>query len=119
MLTVVKILLATFLSICVGVHIYGLIYHPFPESDLSHVIHILSYSLCLFTFLRPIKFRLLLYCIGAVYPFFYHARCFFMPLIELHKFNVICLEVIIVLPLAGLLILKQNRPAVEAERLKV
>lgn len=108
---IVKILLATFLSVGVVVHIYGLFYHPFPESDLSHIIHILSYSLCLFTFLRPVEFRIWLYVIGAAYPFFYHARCFFVPLIELHKFNYICLEVIIVLPLAAWFILKQNRPA--------
>ena len=107
--TVVKVLLAVFLTICVLVHVYGLIYHPFPESDLSHIIHILSYSLCLFTFLRPVKYRLLLYCMGAIYPFIYHANCFFTPLIELHKFNSICMLVIIVLPLAGWLVYKQSR----------
>ena len=109
--TIARILLGTFLAIGVGVHIYGLFYHLYNESDLSHVIHIISYSLCLFAFLRPVKFRLLLYCIGAVYPFFYHANCFFTPLIELHKFNSICLQVIIVLPLAAWFIQKQNRPA--------
>ncbi len=111
MMMIVKILLGTFLAICVGVHIYGLFYHSFNEPDWSHIVHIISYSLCLFTFLRPIKFRIWLYLLGAVYPFFYHARCFFVPLIELHKFNHICLEVIIVLPLAAWFILKQNRPA--------
>ena len=109
--TILKILLGTFLAICAGVHVYGLFLHPFPESDLSHIAHVISYSLCLFTFLRPMKFRLLFFCTGAVYPFIYHAKCFFIPLIELHKFNLICLEVIIVLPLAGLFILKQNPPA--------
>ena len=108
---IAKILLGTFLAIGVAAHLYGLLYHAFSEPDWSHVVHIISYSLCLFTFLRPIKFRLLLYCIGAVYPFLYHANCFFVPLVKLHKFNSICFQVIIVLPLAGLFILKQNRPA--------
>ena len=110
--TIAKILIATFLAICVGVHIYGLYYRLYNEPEWSHFVHILSYSLCLYTFLRPVELRLPLYFTGTIYPFFYHASCFFLGLIEMHKFNYICFEVIIVLPLAGLLlILKQNRPA--------
>jgi hypothetical protein len=105
-----KILIATFLIICVAVHVYGLFSHSFPESDLSHVVHIISYSLCLFTFLRPVKFRLPLYVLGAVYPFLYHANCFFTPLIQQQKFNAVCLLVIVILPLAAWWVAKQNRP---------
>ncbi len=107
---IAKTLIAIFLAIGVVAHVYGLIAHAFNEPDWSHAVHIFSYSLCLFTFLRPVKFRLLIYGLAAAYPFVYHVRCFFVPLFERHQFNHICLEVIIVLPLAAWFIISENRP---------
>jgi hypothetical protein len=101
---VIKALIAVFLVIAVAVHIIGFFAPVSEEGYLSHTIHLLSYSLCLFTFLKPVKFRLWLYGLGAIYPVAYHANCFFTQLIQLHKFNAICFEVIVILPLAALLI---------------
>lgn len=110
--TVVKVLISLFLLIAACVHIAGLFMHVSEEGILSHIVHLLSYSACLFTFLRPVKFRLIIYLLAAVYPVFYHARCFFTQLFELYKFNSICFEVIVLLPLAAVII-RQNekRPA--------
>lgn len=110
--TVVKVLIALFLAIAVGVHIAGLFMHVSDESILSHIVHLLSYSVCLFTFLRSVKFRLFIYLLATVYPVLYHARCFFTQLLELQKFNSICFEVIVILPLAALIIWQnEKRPA--------
>lgn len=103
-MVVIRVLVALFLSICVAVHVYGLITRFNNESIPSHIIHLLSYSLCLFTFLRPVKYRLALYLLGTVYPVWYHAACFFTQLSQLHKFNSICFQVIVILPLAALLL---------------
>ena len=107
-LFILRVLIALFLTIAVTVHVVGLFMKVSDESILSHIVHIIGYSLCLFTFLRQIKFRLLLFGVGAVYPFYYHANCFFTHLIQQHHFNYICFEVIIVLPLAALLIFTQK-----------
>jgi hypothetical protein len=107
----IKVLIAIFLVIAILVHILGLFTHVSDESLASHLIHIASYSLCLFTFLKPIKFRLWLYCMGMVYPFMFHANCFFMPLIQQQKFNAICLQVIVILPLAAVLIWQWDKAA--------
>jgi hypothetical protein len=115
MKTAIKILISLFLAICIGVHIYGLFYHPFPESDLSHVIHLASYSLCLYSLLSDIKFRFLLYSLGALYPFIYHANCFINQLVELHKFHPICFQVISILPIGAYWIfLQRKKPEVIA-----
>ncbi len=102
---VIRILIALFLSVAVVVHLVA----PFlpgklPEPLWSHVVHLISYGLCLFTFLRPVKYRLLFFGWGAVYPFMYHAHCFFTQLVNSGKFNPICLIVIVILPLTALLI---------------
>ena len=110
-LLIIRGLIALFLTIAVIVHVVGLFMKLSDESILSHIVHIISYSLCLFTFLRPVKFRLLLYAIGAVYPFCFHANCFFTHLIQQHHFNSICFEVIVVLPLAALLMFTQKENA--------
>lgn len=95
---VLKVLLALFLVICVGVHVYGLFTHFNDESDLSHIVHLLSYSLCLFTFLRPVKYRLWLYLAGLPYPFVYHALCLGRTYNEHQTVNYICLLVVVLLP---------------------
>ena len=108
---IIKILIAVFLGIAIGVHVYGFFGHISDEGPLSHTIHLISYSLCLFAFLRPVNFRLPLYCIGAIYPVAYHANCFFTQLFQLHKFNSICFEVIVILPLAAVLIFAESKKA--------
>ena len=107
-LLILRILIGLFLAIAVAVHIAGLFMHVSDENILSHIIHIISYSLCLFMFLRSVKYRLVLYAIGAIYPFCYHANCFFTHLLQQQKFNSICFEVIVVLPLAALIIWQQE-----------
>jgi hypothetical protein len=121
MKTTINILISLFLAICIAVHIYGLFYHPFPESDLSHIAHLTSYSLCLYTLLTRVKYRLLFYGIGSLYPFIYHLNCFYTQWVELHKFHPICFQVVAILPVGAFwvfiqskkrgLSLKQNRPA--------
>jgi hypothetical protein len=107
---VIRVLIALFLSIAVVVHLVG----PFlpdklPEPLWSHTVHAVSYGLCFFTFLRTVRYRLLLFGLGAVYPFVYHANCFFTLMVNEGKFNHICFEVIVILPLAALLIWRNEK----------
>lgn len=106
---IVTVLFSLFFIPAVGVHVYGLFAPITQESTASHIIHIVSYSVCFFTFLRAIKYRLLLYALAAVYPFMFHANCFFTPLVQQNKFNAVCLLVIVMLPLGGLWIYKYDR----------
>ena len=109
---IIRVLIALFLCIAVVVHLVGPFFpDKLPEPLWSHAIHFICYSICLFTFLRPVKFRLPFYLIASVYPVFYHSRCFFTQLVDLHKFNSICFEVIVILPLAALLIFTENKKA--------
>ncbi|HLP50896.1 MAG TPA: hypothetical protein VK154_08425 [Chitinophagales bacterium] len=104
----VAVLFSLFFIPAIGVHVYGLFVPITQESTASHIIHILSYSVCLITFLRPISYRLLLYSLAAIYPFMFHANCFFIPLLQQNKFNAVCLLVIVMLPLGGLWIYKSR-----------
>lgn len=107
--TLFRILFSLFLVVCIAVHIYGLLTHFNEESNLSHVIHTISYALCLFAYLFPVRFRLWLYVAGAAYPVAYHAYCFFGQLYELHKMNAICLLVILLIPLAAMEVSRLNK----------
>ena len=108
---IIRILISLFLIIAITVHVVGL-FSPISDEPLwSHVVHLISYSLCLFTFLREQRFRLLLYFMATIYPVAYHAHCFATQLLEFDKFNAICLLVIVVLPLAALLIFIENKKA--------
>jgi len=107
-----KFLFALFLAICVGVHLYGLGAHFTDESNASHIIHIASYALCLFALLKRVDFRLAIYFVGSLYPFFYHANCAWNTFYLQHTLNGICLLVVVLLPLIGVFIGKQNRSAV-------
>jgi len=98
---VFKILLALFFVICLVVHVQGLLYHSYPESNVSHVIHLVSYSVCLLTTLRVINYRLLLYLAGLVYPFCYHANCLWMHYNLEHKISPVCLLVVVLMPLGA------------------
>ncbi len=91
-----------FLAIGVGVHIYGLFSRFNDETVLSHIVHTISYALCLFAVLYSQKGNRLkyLYILGAVYPFYYHARCFFLQLSGTADVTiVVCLLVAVAMPL--------------------
>jgi hypothetical protein len=96
----------------IAVHFIGLFKHITDESTASHLIHVFSYSLCLYTILFAVKHRLSLYAIGAVYPFLFHANCFLTPLLQQNKISPICLLVIVMLPLGALWIRKGMHHAV-------
>lgn len=109
---VVRTLISMFLTIAVAVHLAGPFFpDKLPEPLWSHLLHTVCYSVCLFTFLRPLKFRLWLFVLAAIYPFAFHAKCFWVSFAQREQLNIICLLVIIVLPLAGWLIQKQNHSA--------
>lgn len=108
-LIVIRVLIALFLSIAIAVHVVELVRPTLDEPVWSHIVHLISYSLCLFTFLRVVKFRLLLYCTAMVYPVMYHANCFFTQLLHFDKFNAICFQVIVILPLAAVLIWQNEK----------
>jgi hypothetical protein len=99
---VVKILFGSFFAFCIGIHVYGLIIPFYTETVLSHVIHILSYTLCLYTVLKNVNHRLLLFILGAVYPFLFHASCAWNTFSTHHTLNTVCLLVVFLLPLAGI-----------------
>jgi len=117
---VIRILIAIFLLIALTVHVVGLFSPKSAEPLWSHIVHLVSYSLCLFTFLREVRFRLLLYFIGTIYPLAYHTHCFATQLLEFDKFNTICFLVIVILPLAALVVW-QNKNALlfKAERFRI
>lgn len=100
--TTVKVLLAAFLAICVGVHVYGLLAPFSSESTLSHLIHLVGYSTCLLSvLLKKNPFTLPLYLCGALYPFFYHALCAWHSYSVAQELNYICWLVVVLLPLGG------------------
>ena len=107
--TVIKVLLALFLVVCVGVHVYGLL-EPFSsESTLSHIIHLIGYGTCLLAvLLKKNPFSLSLYLCGALYPFFYHALCAWDTYELSHSLNYICILVIVVLPLGAVWVAKKQ-----------
>lgn len=93
-----KILMATFLVVCVGVHVQGII-SPFTSEPLwSHIVHIISYTLCLIAIIRPFSRAWVAYTIGAIYPFMYHARCVWMTYDIHHWLSPVCTLVIVLLP---------------------
>jgi hypothetical protein len=105
---IVNFLFITFLFICIGVHVYGLARRFNDESIPSHIIHLVSYCVCLLALLRPIQYRTLIYCLAAIYPFCYHAHCAWVSYTVHDKFNAICILVIIEMPLIALWIWKQS-----------
>jgi len=99
-------LFVLFLAPAILVHIAGLFTHITDESTASHLIHVVSYSLCLYTILFPVAHRLSLYLVGALYPFLFHANCFLTPLLQQNKISYVCLLVIVMLPLGAVWIRK-------------
>lgn len=97
---ILKILLATFLAICVAVHIIGFFYPVSTEPMWSHVVHVLSYGLCLFTLLKHVKHGIFIYLLGMLYPFFFHARCAWLSY-NSGNLSAICILVVLMLPAIG------------------
>jgi hypothetical protein len=110
---IIKVLTALFLAVAVAVHVAGIFYPKFPEPLWSHIVHIFSYSLCLFTFLKHVKYRLVLYAAAAIYPVLFHANCFFTQLFTLHHFSAICFLVIVILPAAAVFIFQEIKNPAE------
>lgn len=104
-----SILFSIFLTICIAVHIYGLFTHFNNESNTSHIIHLISYALCLYTYNANVPAKWALYTIGIVYPVAYHANCFFGQLIRIHNINFICLLVTVWLPLVSVQLFFANK----------
>jgi hypothetical protein len=104
--TVLKYLFAAFLLIAALVHVYGLIYHNTNESNSSHIVHLLSYTIALLTVLRPKKYHFAVYVAAAIYPFYYHIGCALQTYNEIGKLNPICILVVILMPLIGAWVLK-------------
>lgn len=107
--TFLKVFFALFLVVCIGVHVYGLFVPFTTESTASHITHLLSYSLCLFALLTKFNIRLAVYFVGALYPFYYHANCAWNTFQAQHTLNIVCWLVVILLPLIGGFIAKENR----------
>ena len=95
-----KILLASFLAICVAVHIIGLFYPVSNEPVWSHIAHVVGYGLCLLAFLKRLKYGIFLYLLGMWYPFFFHARCAWDSY-NSGQLSAICILVVIMLPAIG------------------
>jgi hypothetical protein len=89
---VLKFLAATFFAIAIAVHIYGLLFPYSSESIVSHLAHILSYSVCLFTVSKRVKRAHFIYFIAAMYPIYYHAGC---ARSADGSFNAICVFVVL------------------------
>ena len=101
-------LFIVFLLICIGVHVTGLVTHYSDEPVYSHIIHLISYCVCLYALLRAIPMRTLIYVLAAVYPFLYHANCAWMSYSLHGRLNPICILVVILMPLIGVWIRKQS-----------
>lgn len=100
-----------FLMFCAGVHVYGL-FVPFnSESTGSHIIHLLSYLLCLYSFHSKSSYSKWMYLAGMVYPVAFHAVCAYSTYIHQHRINGICVWVVVALPLAWLWMISDNRKA--------
>ena len=92
-----KTLLILFFITAVLVHVVGLAKPFSDETPLSHIVHVVSYGLCLFAVLRQINFGVLLYFFGSLYPYFIHARCSYVQYMELNKLNAICIYTVVML----------------------
>ncbi|MCX6197999.1 MAG: hypothetical protein NTY88_02090 [Bacteroidetes bacterium] len=106
-----KIFLVLFFITAVSVHVIGLVKPFSPETPLSHIVHVVSYSLCLLTILKRLNFGIILYVIGSIYPYFIHAQCTYIQYTELNKLNAICIYTVIMLTAGFIFLLKEKRAA--------
>lgn len=107
--SILNILFGLFLVICIGVHVYGLA-SPFSDEPVaSHIVHLVSYCLCLFALLKAFKYSAVLYALAAIYPFCYHLHCAIMDF-NLHgRLNPICILVVVLMPVIGWWILQREK----------
>ncbi len=103
-----KIYLALFMVSGIIFHVYALYTHFTRETEQMHLIHLLSYSLCLLAVLVNLRYRFMVYTLAAVYPFIYHANCAWVSFIDLGKLNPICIYVVIMMPLGMLWVLSES-----------
>ncbi|MBS1623523.1 MAG: hypothetical protein JSS76_06410 [Bacteroidetes bacterium] len=97
-----------FLLICLAVHIAGLA-RPFSTEPLwSHIVHLISYSACLYCIVRRPGVGWVIYTLGAIYPFIYHARCTWSQYTVYHHYAAICILVVILLP-AGIWLVRPRQ----------
>ena len=101
---ITKALFAIFFVICVAVHVLGLFKQITNEPTWSHIVHTISYCVCLYTLFVSIKYRLWVYIVAASYPFVFHVNCAWHSYVDYNKFNAICILVIIMMPLAAVFI---------------
>ncbi len=101
-----------FLVICVAVHVYGLASPISDESVSSHIVHSISYLLCLWAVLHPSwRYALFCYIPGMLYPVAYHALCAYRTFAEHGEANFICLLVVFLLPVGAWWLSRvDNRP---------
>jgi hypothetical protein len=99
--TIIKYSFAIFLLIAALVHVYGLAYNDTSESTLSHIVHLVSYLVALFTVLKSFKFHVIIYVAAAIYPFYYHLACAVETYNNTGALNAICILVVILMPLIG------------------
>lgn len=98
-----------FLIICLAVHAIGLI-RPFSTEPVwSHIVHLISYALCMYGILRTARTGWLLYTVGAIYPFIYHARCAWSQYTDRHELSGICILVVVLIP-AGWWLVRRETP---------
>lgn len=102
-----KVPVSIFFAIAVAVHIIGLIKPYTTEPAWSHWLHIVSYSLCLLSIWQKGKFFLFINLFASIYPFLYHANCFYKSVTK-GTFSIICLLVIIMMPYGIYLTYKTN-----------
>lgn len=102
-------LFSVFLMFCAGVHVYGL-FVPFnSESMASHIIHLLSYLLCLYSFYGRGGYSNWMYLAGMIYPVAFHALCAYSTYIQQQRINGVCVLVVLALPLAWLWMISNFR----------
>jgi hypothetical protein len=101
--------LILFLGIAFFVHIYVPMAQPSNESNLSHLIHLISYGACGLAFISNYWFKKWMYAVGMIYPFFYHLNCAITQWNKLGKFSVVCWLVVVMMPLGLGVLLKVNQ----------
>lgn len=94
-----KVVVSIFFAIAVAVHVVGLIQPYTTEPTWSHWLHIVCYWLCLLSIWQKGKLFLLIHSVASIYPFFYHANCFYESVAK-GTFSIICLLVMMMMPLS-------------------
>ena len=99
--TLFKYLFAGFLLVAALVHVYGLIFHTTDESDISHFIHLVSYTFCLVAVLKQGYLNLASFIVSSLYPIYYHLCCAITFYQTQGGWQPICILVVLLMPLIG------------------